>query len=71
MPQLDTVTYFTQYLWTLICLIFLFSLLINRILPRLQQQLGIRANFGTVVDDKGDAPRVLILRLLFQQNDSR
>ena len=44
MPQLDTVTYLTQYIWTLIILFFLFSLLVNTILPRLQQQLAIRTS---------------------------
>ncbi len=46
MPQLDTVTYLTQYSWTLIVLLFLFSLLVNIILPRLQQQLVIRGESG-------------------------
>lgn len=48
MPQLDTVTYLTQYIWTLIILFFLFSLLVNTILPRLQQQLAIRAKLSTI-----------------------
>lgn len=43
MPQLDIVTYVAQYMWTLVVLLLLFSLLVLGILPRLQQQLGLRA----------------------------
>nr|YP_003412018.1 ATP synthase F0 subunit 8 [Lubomirskia baikalensis]ADB78060.1 ATP synthase F0 subunit 8 [Lubomirskia baikalensis] len=52
MPQLDTVSFLTQYIWTLITLFFLFSLLVNTILPRLQQQLAIRSRSGA-----GASPR--------------
>nr|AKO90209.1 ATP synthase F0 subunit 8 [Petrosia ficiformis] len=69
MPQLDTVTYLTQYTWTLITLFFLFSLLVNTILPRLQQQLAIRSGQYRPEVKRFDLlrPEVLILRSLFQQ----
>ena len=43
MPQLDIVTYVAQYMWTLVVLLLLFSLIVLGILPRLQQQLALRA----------------------------
>ena len=43
MPHLDIVTYLAQYSWTLIILLLLFSLIVLEILPRLQQQLALRA----------------------------
>lgn len=43
MPQIDVVAYLTQYIWTLISLLFLFSLVVLIILPRIQQQLALRA----------------------------
>lgn len=42
MPQLDVVTYLTQILWVLIMLYFLFFILVQRILPKLQRQVIIR-----------------------------
>jgi len=47
-------------------LFFLFSLLVNIILPRLQQQLAIRAKLGSSGLKERD-PEILILRPLFQQ----
>ena len=43
MPHLDIVTYLTQYTWTLGTLLLLFSLIVLEILPKLQQQLALRA----------------------------
>ena len=43
MPQIDIVTYLTQYIWTLISLLLLFSFVVLIILPRIQQQLALRA----------------------------
>lgn len=75
MPQLDTVTYLTQYLWTLIVLSVLFSLLVNIILPRLQQQLVIREKSGQYTLDGSKSefmrPEILIFRSLFQQAQSK
>lgn len=75
MPQLDTVTYLTQYSWTLMVLIVLFSLLVNTILPRLQQQLVIREKSGQYKLDGGKSEfmrsEILIFRSLFQQDQSR
>ena len=65
MPQLDTVTYFTQYIWTLITLFFLFSLLVNAILPKLQQQLAIRAKLSSV-EFKKETTKSEIFKTLFQ-----
>ena len=75
MPQLDTVTYLTQYTWTLIILFFLFSLLVNIILPIFQQQLAIREKSeksGQPGEHNGPAllrSEVSILRSLFQQDN--
>lgn len=75
MPQLDTVTYLTQYTWTLIVLLFLFSLLVNTILPRLQQQLVIREKSGQYIleGEKSEfiRPENLIFRSLFQQDQRK
>nr|WRI02248.1 ATP synthase F0 subunit 8 [Acanthella acuta] len=65
MPQLDTVTYLTQYTWTLIILFFLFSLLWNTVLPKLQQQLAIRTNLSSVPFKK-ETTKLEILNTLFQ-----
>ena len=65
MPQLDTVTYLTQYTWTLIILFFLFSLLWNTVLPKLQQQLAIRTNLSSVPFKK-ETTKLEILKTLFQ-----
>lgn len=42
MPHLDIVAYMPQYAWALIIFFFLFSLIVLKILPRLQQQLALR-----------------------------
>ena len=69
MPQLDVVTYLTQYIWTLIILFFLFSLLVNIILPRLQEQLTIRVRLSNAEPDslrgKG-MTKLETLKTLFQ-----
>nr|YP_004123212.1 ATP synthase F0 subunit 8 [Oscarella viridis]ADO51465.1 ATP synthase F0 subunit 8 [Oscarella viridis] len=43
MPQLDTVTFLTQYTWTLIALFILVSLLVTKILPHIEKILKIRS----------------------------
>nr|YP_001633634.1 ATP synthase F0 subunit 8 [Negombata magnifica]CAM06599.1 ATP synthase F0 subunit 8 [Negombata magnifica] len=43
MPQLDIVSYLTQYIWVLLALLVLFVLIVLRILPIIQQQLVLRA----------------------------
>lgn len=50
MPQLDLLTFLTQYIWTLIILGSIFILLVTTILPKIQQQLVIRSK---VVEVKG------------------
>nr|AND97068.1 ATP synthase F0 subunit 8 [Tethya sp. XMU02001079] len=42
MPQLDIVAYVGQYVWALTVLLLLFSLIVVGILPKLQEQLGLR-----------------------------
>lgn len=53
-------------------LFFLFSLLVNTILPRLQQQLAIREKSGQSIlegrKSKFIRPEILIFRSLFQQD---
>uniref|UniRef100_A0AAU8HN05 ATP synthase F0 subunit 8 n=1 Tax=Demospongiae sp. TaxID=2813625 RepID=A0AAU8HN05_9METZ len=51
MPHLDTVTYLTQYAWTLIILLLLFSFVVSTILPRLQQQIALRSIKTKSVDN--------------------
>jgi len=65
MPQLDTITFLTQYTWTLIILFFLFTLLINTILPKIQQQLIIRTKIDSV-QLKKETTKLDILKTLFQ-----
>nr|ABK30953.1 ATP synthase F0 subunit 8 [Oscarella carmela] len=43
MPQLDTVTFLTQYIWTLIALFILFYLLVTKILPQIEKIFKIRS----------------------------
>nr|YP_001648500.1 ATP synthase F0 subunit 8 [Topsentia ophiraphidites]ABW83862.1 ATP synthase F0 subunit 8 [Topsentia ophiraphidites] len=65
MPQLDTISFLTQYIWTLIVLFFLFTLLINTILPKIQQQLIIRAKIDSV-ELKKETTKLDIFKTLFQ-----
>lgn len=65
MPQLDIVTFLTQYTWTLIILFFLFTLLINLILPKVQQQLTIRTKIDSV-KLKRETTQLNMLKSLFQ-----
>lgn len=51
MPQLDSLTFLTQYTWTLLFLFLLFLLVVTNILPRLQQQLAIRTKYVRSSDD--------------------
>lgn len=51
MPHLDTVAYMPQYAWALIILSLLFSLIVLEILPRLQQQLALRAHAESTKDE--------------------
>lgn len=67
MPQLETVTYLTQYIWTLITLLILFSFLVNIILPKLQQQLAIRAKISSVLLKK-ETTKLEIYKTLLQLN---
>nr|YP_001648683.1 ATP synthase F0 subunit 8 [Plakinastrella cf. onkodes DVL-2011]ABW83963.1 ATP synthase F0 subunit 8 [Plakinastrella cf. onkodes DVL-2011] len=45
MPQLDIVTFFKQYIWTLIVLFFLLTLLLTVILPLIKRGSKIRLIF--------------------------
>nr|YP_001648410.1 ATP synthase F0 subunit 8 [Cinachyrella kuekenthali]ABW83826.1 ATP synthase F0 subunit 8 [Cinachyrella kuekenthali] len=47
MPQLEAVTYLCQYIWKLVILFFLFSILVNSILPKLQRQIVTRDRFNS------------------------
>nr|YP_010133406.1 ATP synthase F0 subunit 8 [Exaiptasia diaphana]CDG50914.1 ATP synthase F0 subunit 8 [Exaiptasia diaphana]CDG50928.1 ATP synthase F0 subunit 8 [Exaiptasia diaphana] len=46
MPQLETVTYLTQYTWTLIALFLLFSFLVVSVLPAIKTNFLIRRSIG-------------------------
>nr|ATA66374.1 ATP synthase F0 subunit 8 [Oscarella balibaloi] len=60
MPQLDTVTFFTQYTWTLIALFILFSLLVTKILPQIEKNLKIRSTpLGPKVLRKTTDPQLI------------
>nr|QGX43495.1 ATP synthase F0 subunit 8 [Thoosa mismalolli] len=52
MPQLEVTTYLCQYVWKLITLFFLFSVLVSSILPKLQWQIVIRDRFNNVQTKK-------------------
>nr|YP_001648608.1 ATP synthase F0 subunit 8 [Halisarca dujardinii]ABW76600.1 ATP synthase F0 subunit 8 [Halisarca dujardinii] len=64
MPQLDLLTFLTQYIWTLIILGSIFILLVTTILPNIQQQFVIRSK--VVEGERGaiDAPGVEIFQQL-------
>ncbi len=65
MPQLDVVTYLTQYLYTLIILFILFLLLINLIIPKIQKQLIIRIKLDGA-EIKKETVKVEIFKNLFK-----
>nr|YP_009139560.1 ATP synthase F0 subunit 8 [Corynactis californica]AKF78566.1 ATP synthase F0 subunit 8 [Corynactis californica] len=46
MPQLDTITYLTQYRWTLLVLFLLFFLLVFFVLPIIKINRLIRRSVG-------------------------
>nr|AAD02025.1 ATP synthase F0 subunit 8 [Tetilla sp. (in: sponges)] len=48
MPQLEAVTFLCQYIWKLVILFVLFSILVNVILPRLQWQIVTRNQVNSI-----------------------
>nr|YP_001648576.1 ATP synthase F0 subunit 8 [Ectyoplasia ferox]ABW76582.1 ATP synthase F0 subunit 8 [Ectyoplasia ferox] len=65
MPQLDILTYLSQYLYTLVFLFVLFLLLINFIIPRIQKQLIIRTKMDDIVIKK-EHINIEIFRKIFK-----
>ena len=51
LPQIDVVAYLTQYIWTLISLLLLFSFIVLTLLPRVQQQLALRGQTEVNFED--------------------
>ena len=51
MPQIDLVAYLAQYVWTLISLLLLYACVVLKILPRIQQQLALRAQAEVIYKD--------------------
>lgn len=51
LPQIDVVAYLTQYIWTLISLLLLFSFIVLTLLPRVQQQLALRGEAEVKFED--------------------
>nr|YP_001648532.1 ATP synthase F0 subunit 8 [Iotrochota birotulata]ABW83867.1 ATP synthase F0 subunit 8 [Iotrochota birotulata] len=67
MPQLDVVSYLTQYIWVLLALGLLFFLIVLGILPVLQKQLVLRvwAEGGDMSEDiVKSGGSIMILRSL-------
>nr|ADC43804.1 Atp8 [Cliona aff. celata JRX-2009] len=71
MPQIDVVAYLTQYIWTLISLLILFSFVVLNILPRIQQQLALRAqaevsfkDYIVLVEGKSKAGPIVIFKTI-------
>lgn len=58
MPQLDSLTFLTQYTWTLLFLFLLFLFVVTNILPKLQQQLAIRTKYVRGSDLHQDSAQV-------------
>nr|UKP88014.1 ATP synthase F0 subunit 8 [Parisis sp. ANT113] len=52
MPHLDITAYLTQYSWTLIILLALYSIMSLFILPKIQNNLRIRS----ILQEEGAAP---------------
>nr|YP_010323060.1 ATP synthase F0 subunit 8 [Paralemnalia thyrsoides]UKP87944.1 ATP synthase F0 subunit 8 [Paralemnalia thyrsoides] len=52
MPHLDITAYLTQYSWTLIILLTLYSVMSLYILPKIQNNLRIRS----ILQEEGTAP---------------
>nr|UKP88111.1 ATP synthase F0 subunit 8 [Radicipes sp. ANT176] len=52
MPHLDITAYLTQYSWTLIILLALYSIMSLYILPKIQNNLRIRS----ILQEEGAAP---------------
>lgn len=68
MPHLDIVAYMPQYAWALIILSLLFSLIVLEILPRLQQQLALRAHAELTKEEAAEtesAAPVVIFKSMF------
>ena len=66
MPQLDLVTFLTQYIWTLIILGSIFILLVTTILPKIQQQFVIRSKVVEVEGGGIETPGVEIFQQLLR-----
>jgi len=67
MPRLDTVSFFNTIHMNINNFFFLFSLLVNTILPRLQQQLAIRSRSGAGASPRTEETTKLeIFKNLFQ-----
>lgn len=69
MPHIDVVAYLTQYIWTLISLLLLFSFVVLIILPRIQQQLALRAQaevsfkeYIIIVEEKSKIGPIVIFK---------
>nr|YP_004123484.1 ATP synthase F0 subunit 8 [Halisarca harmelini]ADT81735.1 ATP synthase F0 subunit 8 [Halisarca harmelini] len=71
MPQLDLLTFLTQYIWTLIILGSIFILLVTTILPKIQQQLVIRSKVVEVEGAAIDTPGVEIYQQLLTLKNKR
>lgn len=65
MPQLDTLTYLSQYTWTLIIIFILLVSLLNKTIPRIQQQLAIRSQLDNI-QFKRETSKIEILKTLFR-----
>lgn len=57
MPHLDITAYLTQYSWTLIILLALYSIMSLYILPKIQNNLRIRSILQEAAPSKGGVNR--------------
>nr|ADC43797.1 Atp8 [Cliona aff. celata JRX-2009]ADC43798.1 Atp8 [Cliona aff. celata JRX-2009]ADC43799.1 Atp8 [Cliona aff. celata JRX-2009] len=69
MPQIDVVAFLTQYIWTLIGLLLLFSFVVLIILPRIQQQLALRVQAEVsskdyIIPVKGKSKPIVIFKTI-------
>nr|YP_001648660.1 ATP synthase F0 subunit 8 [Igernella notabilis]ABW83940.1 ATP synthase F0 subunit 8 [Igernella notabilis] len=65
MPQLDAVSFLTQYFWTLGGLFLLFSMLILYFLPKTQKQIKPREFVETSLDQSNSSSHLnLFIKIL-------
>nr|QXT43852.1 ATP synthase F0 subunit 8 [Craspedacusta sowerbii]QXT43867.1 ATP synthase F0 subunit 8 [Craspedacusta sowerbii] len=67
MPQLDTVTFLSQYLWTLFSLFFMFVFVVIFLMPQIKANFRIRSLSEKGRSDKiADSKEISLLKKILQ-----